>query len=609
MSERSAWPSQAYLDALRLDPGSLVTGAILTSYSADLPSIVAALLALTGRDNDAGSGDKTDLAEAVEQLRGKVRILIQRGRLARPKRVPPIAAVLDQFIREIDFDEREHSWHPKVALVRLANGKAPPDWRVWFGSRNLTAAINRDFGVLLTSAADPKAPNAAAVSGLSEVAYRLAVLADLDVFRPVGTRTTLASVRWMQPAPFTVERVTLTHGKGADKALPVQPDADEVIAISPFLDGGVLRTVGAWGGTRAVRRLLSTPKELAKLASQTQKPLAGFKDNLFVLEAPAPDAIEAEASALKVESNPEDGEDEQLIFGLHAKILAVRKARKMRLWVGSANATQRAWNGDNVELIAELSASDATRKGLDDLFTQAQPVSLAQLQAMHVPPAGTENRLEEARKAVVAGWRGKLIREGNVFTVHADAPPHPADVTIALEVGLATGALVGWPRDQVTLALGEYGAGLHTQLLQFRLTLGDIECSWLQCVDVAPPFNKERDRHVIAHYLGMSAFLAWIGALLTGTSNEDGGVLWDAKPQTGNGPYNNLLAGNLLTLDAMLSCWARDRASFVCVAERINSYLGPVMSHAASMPGEDLQVLTVFQSVWKIVSNELLKER
>jgi hypothetical protein len=58
----SDWQSQAYLDALRPDPGSEVRGAILTSYSADIASIAAALLALAGRDDDKGSGAKSDLA-------------------------------------------------------------------------------------------------------------------------------------------------------------------------------------------------------------------------------------------------------------------------------------------------------------------------------------------------------------------------------------------------------------------------------------------------------------------------------------------------------------------------------------------------------------------
>lgn len=608
MTERATWPSQAYLEILRPDAGSEVTGAILTSYSADLPSIVAALLALAGRDNEAGSGSKTDLAEAVEQLRGKVKILIQRGRLARPKRIPSIAAILDQFIQEIDFDERERSWHPKIALVRLASSDAAPAWRMWFGSRNLTRAINRDFGVLLTSAADPKAGNASPVPGIAEVAERLVSLAELHDVRPAKVRAALTDMRWSQPAPFTVERLDLAGGKGS-QALPVIVDADEVMVISPFLDGDIVGKIGAWGGLRTTRQLLSTRIELAKLASQVQKPLAGFKDKLFALEAPEPDAIEPEPRSLQDETDTADGEDEQLTFGLHAKILAVRKARKLRLWVGSANATQRAWKGKNVEVIAELSASTGARTGLDEVFGQARPLSLSELEAMNVPPEGGDaDRLEEAQKEVVAGWRGKLTREGNAFAVQADALPHPADPAIFLEVGLATGRLLPWPRSQTTLSLGEYAVGLQTRLLQFQLTLGDLECSWLQCVDVTPALDDARDRHAIAHHLGMSAFLAWVAALLAGETGGDGGDPWDAPGQPGNGTYNHSLIGNLLTLDAMLSCWARDSTVFGRVAARIDNYLAPVMAHAATIPGEDLQRLTAFQTVWATVSNELLKD-
>jgi hypothetical protein len=340
-----------------------------------------------------------------------------------------------------------------------------------------------------------------------------------------------------------------------------------------------------------------------------QKPLAGFKDKLFALEAPEPDAIEAEPCALQDQTDAADGEDEQLTFGLHAKILAVRKTRKLRLWVGSANATQRAWKGKNVEVIAELSASIGARTGLDEVFGQARPLSLSELEAMNVPSDGGDaDKLEEARKEVVAGWRGKLTREGNTFAVQADALPHPADPEIVLEVGLATGSLLLWPRGHTTLSLGEYAAGLQTQLLQFRLTLGDLECSWLQCVDVTPALDDARDRHAIAHHLGMSAFLAWIAALLAGETGGDGSDPWDAPVQPGNGTYNHSLIGNLLTLDAMLSCWARDRAAFQRIAARIDNYLAPVMAHAATIPGEDLQRLTVFQAVWTTVSNELLKD-
>src|SRR3546814_9861066 len=51
--------------------------------------------------------------EAVERLKGKVRIVIQRGRLAKMRRTPRSAEGVDQFVREVDFDEAMHSWHPK----------------------------------------------------------------------------------------------------------------------------------------------------------------------------------------------------------------------------------------------------------------------------------------------------------------------------------------------------------------------------------------------------------------------------------------------------------------------------------------------------------------
>src|SRR3546814_9951928 len=69
--------------------------------------------------------------EAVERLKGKVRIVIQRCRLAKMRRTPRIAAVLDQFVREVDFDEAMHSWHPKVALVRLRSDEGETRWRLW----------------------------------------------------------------------------------------------------------------------------------------------------------------------------------------------------------------------------------------------------------------------------------------------------------------------------------------------------------------------------------------------------------------------------------------------------------------------------------------------
>jgi len=542
-------------------------------------------------------------------LRGKVRILIQRGRFARPRRIPLIAGILDQFVREIDFDENKQSWHPKVSIVEFANGSGASDWRLWLGSRNLTAAVNRDFGLLLNSTADLKADNASPVPGVGGMVQRLAEYADLKSFRPSALRTALNAVRWTHPDRFRVERITLTGGQGADKG-PVPPqDLDEVIAISPFLDGGVVRAIGGWGGARTHRFLLSTELALTKIAGQAGKPLSGFKDNLFVLDMPAPELVEPSASVSNDGGPVEEDETEELPVGLHAKIFSARKGKQLHLWVGSANATSRAWTGANVEVIAEITAPASIQEGLMTLLTR--PVSAAALEAREPPPEETAaDRLDEAGKHCVAAWNGKLERDGSLFRLACGKPPHPVDAGFKVEAGLATGALIEWPRGTLSLTLGEYAPSLHTELVQFRLSSGEISCAWLQRVEVTPEFEPDRDRYAIARHLGMSAFLAWIAALMAGEEGGDGGDLWDTPPEAGRKQENGaLFNGSILTLDAMLACWARDPAAFKRVGQRINAYLGPVLAQAGTMPSDDLKRLHAFQTVWETVSQELLKDR
>lgn len=611
MTAGSSWQSQSYVDALRPFPGREVKGAVLTSYSADLVSIVAALLALAGRDNDEGSGGKADLAEAIEHLRGKVRILIQRGRLARPKRIPPLAGILDQFIHEIDFDEEERSWHPKLALVQFANEGGEPEWRLWLGSRNLTTAVNRDFGLLLTSTGDPKAQNASSIPGTGELATRLAAYAKLDAFRAPKMKSVVGAIRWIQPDRLVVERITLTDGDGKAVGPTPPDDLDEVIAVSPFLDGTTVKAIGAWGGKKTRRRLLSTQADLAKIATQAAKPLSGFIDNVFVLDTPPPEPVEPSPSAARGEAVDED-ELEELAIGLHAKIFAARKGKKLKLWVGSANATIRAWAGANVEVIAEISAPASVLEGLHALLLQARPVSLTELEQLK-PPAEptTAERLELARKRFVSSWKGHLSRNGDEFAIVCEKLPHPSDDEIKVEAGLATATLIPWPRGSMSLPLGRYPVSMHTQLVQFQLSVEDLSCTWLQCVDVSPPFEADRDHHAIARHLGMSAFLAWIAALLGGDQGVgDAGEPWD-KPTTpaSHSSLGSLFDQHVLTLDAMLSCWSRDRVNFKRVSDRINTYLGPIMAQGEALPPTDMDLLRKFQSVWTTVSQELSKDR
>lgn len=605
MTEPKPWASQAYLDALRPDPGWTVRTAILASYSADLGSIGAALLALAGRDDDRGSGSRTDMAEAIEQLRDKVRIVIQRGRLARLKRLPAVAGILDRFLAEVPFDEMERSWHPKIALVRFDGPNRRTAWRLWIGSRNLTAAENLDVGLLLTGA--PGTRKGRAVEGVEALAQQLAERADLPRIRPERFARDVAQVRWTAPEGIGVRRVWLTSGDGTAPRPECPAGVEEVVLVSPFLSPDIVRTVGSWGDAGTRRTLLSTHTQLRGVAGK----LRGFGDRVLAYEGPLPDSAEPEPAAPDAASDVPRVETgaEASPLSLHAKILAARSGKRLRLWVGSANATGRAWRGKNAEVVAELEATPALLEGIEHALKLSRPVTMDELAPTPEEDADAiRERLDHARNQVAGRWLGQLLRDGHVFRVSAESTPHPEDVEVAMEVGLATGELLRWPRGQAFLDLGSHPLSHQTELVQIRLSLDGQECVWLQRCAVTPPLEEGRDRAALARHLGVCAFLEWIRALLQDAQRADEAEEpWDrpdGKRDTATATATVL--DQTITLEDILSGWARDPHTFARADERMRAYLDPVIAETATLDAGYRERLTSLRTLWNMLRAQLL---
>src|ERR1043166_195478 len=90
------WDLLPYQEALRPSRDQNVEFAVIATYSLDLPSLASALLALSRQDDDKTSGTPVGLVTAVNRLRGRFRILHQKGRLLRPSRIPRMAPILDR---------------------------------------------------------------------------------------------------------------------------------------------------------------------------------------------------------------------------------------------------------------------------------------------------------------------------------------------------------------------------------------------------------------------------------------------------------------------------------------------------------------------------------
>lgn len=599
------WSNVSYLDAIRPDPGWRTECAFLASYSADLVALVATLLALAGLDDDRGSGSKVDLANAVDALADRVRMVAQAGRLVVPAKTPKILAILDRYVREVNLHESVASWHPKAALTKqISDEPNASRWRLWIGSRNLTQDLSWDVGLTLIGR-----PNSTGseIPGIPDLGQNLAQHAQLPGVSPAKIRSELRQVTWEAPPGCSVKSLRMLGGDASRALPPEPPKVQKLIVVSPFLDGTIVGTLGKWGNTQTSRTLVSTRPELAKLSGQASKPLTGFQELLF-LDSPVPDEQTASDVTDRDNANSQDEEPEPR--GLHAKLIYAEGSTGKRIWTGSANSTQRGWHGPNIEVVAELEVTPEVAAGLVDFIQLASTVRHDELGGPDETDE-TEERLEQARKHVAGSWSvvQRCDEIGPVLLSSAD--PNPPDLDVVMSVGLLGATQVPWPRGAESVQLPRVAAGEITELIRCRLAIGDASVSWLQRAPIDPPPGEERDRQALARYLDPRTFLLWIRSLLTGDACGDGGGNWDDdadSPQRRKEPK----VGPTWwapTIEEVLRAWSRDPSSLVLIDKKVRQYLKLYEEQKdIELTPEERIVVADFHSTWHILRRSLVTE-
>lgn len=595
MNDRQPWPGQPYLDELRPGPGETVRFALFATYSVDLSAVAATLLALIGRNDEKGSGTAVDFAEAIDKLRDRVKIIIQRGRIARPIALPRIAGILDQFIVEQSHDERERSWHPKIALVAYCDGKIFTRWKLWIGSRNLTRSQDLDVGVLLTGS-NKRGKGRVQLPGIGEVGTRLAQSASLSDVGDVAAL--LEAVWWDAPEGFRLR--SLLNGLEDGVALDMQPPAervDGITIVSPFLSPGFLKTAGKWGKDGSNTLIASMPA-LVDMASRPSKPLSHFSK---ILAYAAPDVL-ADAATVTLpggDAGPDD-DAEPPPLALHAKLVCFHCGDKTVVRVGSANATDRAWSGRNSEIMLELEASEAFASGLAFLTGKATRVSVEELAAADPPGQNAEDALEESRKALMASWDPILRRRGEHFTIDARAVPVLAHAEHELQAGSANGDLLAWPEGASRLDLGAVPLSHQSAFIQAKISGPEGNLRWMQRVTIDPPLDEQRDHAALASHMGLRAFHDWMRAKLSGDKVPVGGGAWDEDIE----PPGNRRKGSgyeRITLEDILTGWACKRDAFHQVDRHFAPYIEALLVHGENLSDGEKADLKELAQIWAMV--------
>lgn len=609
--------SLAILDALAPQQGWETDVALFSSYSVDLVAVAAIIEALAGEGGDHERMRKASLARACERMRDRFRVVCQAGRVAVPSSGASTLVIADRWIREVRHDGNQRSWHAKLALVRYRSmdvSNSETEWRLWIGSRNLTRDTSWDSALIalgkyseLTNSIDKSIARAGAV---------LADKAALAEWSPSKVEDELERLHWSWPEDIQ-DIVSFAMWPDAQPAtgFPEPPSGlSHLVAVSPFVNGTIAKKLSKWG--KAVnRQLLTTHSTLSDLATQKAKPLTGFS-SLHQLEIPA--------SAEDADQD-ETGDDQMVEVhrGLHAKLLWTRSRPGDELWLGSANLTERAWDGSNTEVVVHVRVVPLVGNGLigglvNGLATEVTHNTLTTDKPAKDP---AEQSLDYLHNRIAACLDARLERDEDTGILRCNTNVAPLRVTDNAELSirlLGQTGWVSWPPKLTSVELPATSLHCQSELLELELRLiecPDLAVSWIARAVMNPPINVTRDRAVLARLMGPRAFLVWLRTLLGEITGEVEDDTWPERKNdqvrqplrlSRNGPT---MARSSPTLEYVLRAWMRNPTTVLQVDQALDTWASEIRAgvteDADPVDRKAIQELDRFETTWKVIREGL----
>lgn len=359
------------LETLRPPVGYSLDRALGTSYTLDLPALLAVPLAFTYFNYQDEEGEPTRdpvaLLEALRRHADHITLFCQAGEIAVPKPQLTLLAYLEGSIVQVRAKRKGGIFHPKTWLVRYAAAGKPLRYRFLCLSRNLTFDRAWDTCVVLEGELDeggreiernrPLGDFVKALPGLST--RRVAPAVRKEAARMAKE---VLRVPFEAPKPFREVAFHPLGLGGGEKEWPF-PGGSRALVASPFLSEAVVERLSR---EQKLSILVSRPEELEAL-----RPELLPADGTFVLSPGAQldsqEGTEDQEVGAEAEGTVAPAErPATALHGLHAKIFLIEYWHHAHLFVGSANATSAAF-GRNVELLVELVGTKSSC-GIDALL-------------------------------------------------------------------------------------------------------------------------------------------------------------------------------------------------------------------------------------------------
>ncbi|MED3892780.1 phospholipase D family protein [Peribacillus frigoritolerans] len=350
-----------YSDLLMPPPGYDVEFAIGTTYSLDLEALVGVPLSLSLSEemDHTFQDDPIYVLEGIRRSADKFAIFCEAGQIKVPQNGNNLFALMENSVFEVAL-ENDRSFHPKIWVIKYHDSDRNELYRVLVLSRNLTFDRSWDMAIALegkrmkekTSKNQPLAnlvrflvPFAKNKQKKKQINKLISELEYVH-FDPADP-----SISNFEFCPLGIEG----HGKADTELFETY---HKLIIISPFISESIIKELNDKALKDPTKVLITRKTELHKLQDKV------FRD--FDVYALKDSVVEGEGAI-----SEENAENEiAQLQDIHAKLYARTKYNQHHIFIGSANSSSNAFNG-NVEFLLKLHYQKYGFKItdlLDDLF-------------------------------------------------------------------------------------------------------------------------------------------------------------------------------------------------------------------------------------------------
>lgn len=346
---------QLFLEALKPPGGYQFDRGIGTTFTLDLIALLVTPLSLSfldGSSIDEALQDPLIILEGLRRAANHLTIFCQAGYIA----VPPKDNYLYRYLEDIIVEVKAPGtgvFHPKVWLLRYVSKDLPTIYRFLNLSRNLTFDRSWDLILQMDGEVADRQVGYARNRPLSDFLATLPNLALGEV--PIRIKNDIdlltgevRKVNFRIPPGFEDYLEFYPSGIPGYRSYQFSNNFSRMLIISPFLSNQFLTKVTKQGDSHILVSNVSSIDELPRKSRS-------FFNKLYVLDDLA-DSDSEDPSLTFDKNNQVDLtlQKNYELYGLHAKLFVLENGWDARWLIGSANATDAAFKGHNVEFMVEL---------------------------------------------------------------------------------------------------------------------------------------------------------------------------------------------------------------------------------------------------------------